>query len=182
MKELPQDFFARNAVVVARDLLGKIIEINGMQGRIVETEAYCRDKASHAFTKTDRSALMFDTYGHVYVYLIYGMYHCLNITTDAENAGAVLIRAIEPLTNITVMKIHRKSDITHNLCNGPGKLCQAFNVQMNLNGQKLGDEVKVYDDEYMMPKIVQTTRVGISEDKELPWRFYLAESHFVSRK
>lgn len=182
MKELPQSFFAQNAVVVARDLLGKIIEINGMQGRIVETEAYCRDKASHAYTKTKRSSLMFDTYGHIYVYMIYGMHYCLNITTDAESAGAVLIRAIEPLSNITVMKVRRKSDITYNLCNGPGKLCQAFGIDLSLNGVRLGDSVKVYDDEYMLPQIVQTTRVGISEDKELPWRFYLAESHYVSRK
>ncbi len=182
MKQLSKEFFGRNAVILARDLLGKIIEINGMQGRVVETEAYCSDKASHAFVRTDRSSLMFDTYGHVYVYMTYGMHHCLNITTDSENAGAVLIRAIEPLTNLTVMKIHRKSDFTHNLCNGPGKLCQAFNVGMDLNGQLLGDGVKVYDDEYMLPKIVQTTRVGIKDDVELPWRFYLAESHFVSQK
>ena len=158
MKELSQPFFEQNAVIVARDLLGKIIEVNGMQGRIVETEAYCSDKASHAYTKTDRSALMYDTHGHIYVYLVYGMHHCLNITADKENPGAVLIRAVEPLTNIPVMKIWRQSDIVANLCNGPGKLCQAFNVTTALNGIPLGKDVRVLDDGFLMTKIIQTTR------------------------
>ena len=74
MKQLPKSFFAMDTVTVARELLGKIIEINGFKSRIVETEAYSQDKASHAFKKTERSTLMFDTHGHVYVYLIYGMF------------------------------------------------------------------------------------------------------------
>ena len=182
MKELLTEFFERNTVVVARDLLGKVIEINGMQGRIVETEAYCRDKASHAYTKTDRSSIMYDTHGHVYVYMVYGMHYCINITCDKENAGAVLIRAVEPLTNIPVMKIWRQSDITTNLCNGPGKLCQAFNVTMDLNGSPLGKDVKILDDGFLMTKIIQTKRVGISEDIDLPWRFYLAGNMYISRR
>ncbi len=182
MKDLPKEFFERNAVVVARDLLGKVIEVNGMQGRIVETEAYCSDKASHAHTKTERSALMFDTHGHVYVYLVYGMHHCINITTDSVNPGAVLIRAVEPLTNIPVMKIWRQTNITTNLCNGPGKLCQSFNVTMDLNGIPLGKDVRVLDDGFLMTKVIQTTRVGIKEDVELPWRFYLAGNMYVSRR
>ncbi|HLD79660.1 MAG TPA: DNA-3-methyladenine glycosylase, partial [Candidatus Nanoarchaeia archaeon] len=97
MKELSSSFFAQDTVKTAQDLLGKIISINGMLVRIVETEAYGKDPASHAFKRTDRSALMYDTYGHVYVYLIYGMYWCLNFTSNQDEAGAVLIRAVEPL-------------------------------------------------------------------------------------
>ncbi len=182
MKELGKEFFAQNTVLVARELVGKVLEVNGMQGRIVETEAYCRDGASHARVRTERSSLMFDTHGSVYVYKIYGMYHCMNITTDYENAGAVLIRAVEPLTNITVMKIRRQSEIVQNLCSGPGKLCESFAVDDKFNGVSLGGDVKVYDDGYIPQKLVQTTRIGISQDVELPWRFYLAESEHVSKK
>jgi len=181
MQQLSQKFFAQNTVVVARDLLGKVLDINGMKGRIVETEAYCSDKASHAYTKTERSKLMFDTYGHAYVYMIYGMHHCLNITADAENPGAVLIRAVEPLSNITVMKIRRQTHVEENLCSGPGKLCQAFEVDLRFNGKALGDEIKIYDDSFITKKRVQTTRIGIKEDVDLPWRFYLEGNPHVSK-
>ncbi|NQV91098.1 DNA-3-methyladenine glycosylase [Candidatus Woesearchaeota archaeon] len=181
MQQLPKAFFAQNTVVVARDLLGKVLDINGMKGRIVETEAYCSDKASHAYKKTDRSALMFDTHGHVYVYMIYGMHHCLNITTDKDNAGAVLIRAVEPLSNLTVMKIRRQTHVEENLCSGPGKLCQSFLVDTRFNGQELGDDVKIYDDSFIPKKRIQTTRIGIKEDVDLPWRFYLDGNVHVSR-
>ena len=101
---LPPSFFARNTVTVAKELLGKVMVVNGARVRIVETEAYRSDEASHAFKKTERSAIMFDTYGHVYVYLIYGMYHCLNITTNKNDIGAVLIRSLQPLNGISLMK------------------------------------------------------------------------------
>src|SRR3989339_935802 len=129
MKLLPPSFFAGDTITVAKELLGKVISVNGCTARIVETEAYGKDPASHAFTRTERSALMYDTYGHVYIYLIYGMYNCLNFTTETHGKpGAVLIRALEPLTEIETMQKRRKTNNLHNLCSGPGKLCQALNI------------------------------------------------------
>src|SRR3989338_3362390 len=99
MKPLPQSFFARNTVDVAKDLLGKIISVNGFKGRIVETEAYGRDPASHAYKKTEK-----------------------------DQAGAVLIRAVEPLNRLDQLKKKRNTDNITNICSGPGKLCQAFGI------------------------------------------------------
>ena len=181
MKKLLPDFFARNTVTVARELLGKIISVNDCQARIVETEAYGKDPASHAFKRTERSALMFDTYGHVYVYLIYGMYECVNFTTEKMGEpGAVLIRAVEPLSGIEEMKARRKCDKKDNLCSGPGKLCQALGITRQLNGLKLGKEVKVYDDGFVVRKIETSSRVGIKDARDLQWRFYVEGSMFVS--
>lgn len=153
-----------------------------MQARIVETEAYGRDPASHAFKKTERSKLMFDTHGHVYVYLIYGMYECLNFTTEKNEAGAVLIRAVEPLKGIEQMKKNRHTEKLNNLCSGPGKLCQALKITRQLNGLKLGKEVKVYDDGFKMGKIGSSSRIGIKDAQDLQWRFYIEGNGFVSRK
>lgn len=153
MKEINQDFFKRDTLIVAKDLIGKVIEVNGIKSRITETEAYKQDKASHARKKTKRSSLMFDTYGYVYVYLIYGMYYCLNFTSDIK-PGAVLIRSLD-LEN----------------CDGPGKLCKKFNINKLHNGTKMGEKIKLYDDNYK-PKIKKSERIGIKEDKHLMWRFY----------
>jgi len=180
MKLLPHSFFARNTVAVAQDLLGKIISVNGMQARIVETEAYGRDPASHAFKKTERSRIMFDTYGHIYVYLIYGMYECLNFTTERKEAGAVLIRAVEPLKGIEKMKKNRPTEKMDKLCSGPGKLCRALNITRKLNGVKLGKEVKVCDDGYKAEKIKSSSRIGIKDALDLQWRFYIEGNIFVS--
>lgn len=182
IKHLPPSFFARNTVEVAKSLLGKVIAINGMQARIVETEAYGRDPASHAFKKTERSKLMFDTHGHVYVYLIYGMYECLNFTTEKKDAGAVLIRAVEPLRGIEKMKKNRETENIFNLCSGPGKLCQALDITRKLNGLKLGKEVKVCDDGFRVGKIGKSSRIGIKDALDLQWRFFVEGNEFVSRK
>ena len=182
MKPLPQSFFGRNTVDVAQDLLGKIISVNGMQARIIETEAYGRDPASHAFKKTERSKIMFDTHGHVYVYLIYGMYECLNFTTEKKDAGAVLIRAVEPLKGIKKMEKNRQTEKIDNLCSGPGKLCQALDITRDFNGLKLGKEVKVYDDGFEVKKIATSSRIGIKDALDLQWRFYIEGNEFVSRK
>lgn len=180
MNLLPQSFFAENTVTVAKGLLGKVIAVKGMKARIVETEAYGRDPASHAFKRTERSALMYDTYGHVYVYLIYGMYECLNFTTEKNKAGAVLIRAVEPLKGVGKMKKSRKSRDIYDLCSGPGKLCQALNITRKLNGVKLGKEVKVFDDGFKIKTIGISSRIGIKDALHLPWRFYLEGNEFVS--
>ncbi len=182
MKEIPSSFFARDTITVAQELLGKIIFVNGMQARIVETEAYGTDPASHAYTRTERSALMYDTYSHVYVYLIYGMYWCLNFTTEKDNPGAVLIRAVEPLAGIETMKKNRKTELLTNLCSGPGKLCAALGIDKKYNGLKLGQEMKVFDDGYKIGKIASSSRIGIKDAMELQWRFFMEDSEFVSKK
>ncbi len=181
MKELPVTFFSSDTVQVAKDLLGKIISVNGCKVRIVETEAYGRDAASHAYSKTARSAIMYDTFGHVYVYIIYGMYNCINFTTNEKDAGAVLIRAAEPLRGIEKMKGKRKSLDVRNLCSGPGKLCSALSIDRSYNGFKIGDKVKVFDDGFKVTKILSSSRIGIKEAVDLPWRFFIEGNEFVSR-
>lgn len=181
MKEIPSSFFAKDTVTVAQELLGKIIDVNGIRVRIVETEAYGRDPASHAYTRTERSALMYDTHGHVYVYLIYGMYWCLNFTSDKDNPGAVLIRAVEPLTGIEKMKKNRKTEKITNLCSGPGKLCLALGIDKKYNGLKIGKEIKVFDDGFVSEKITSSSRIGIKDALDLPWRFFVEGNEHVSR-
>ena len=182
MKQLPKSFFARDTVIVAQELLGKVISVNGMLGRIVETEAYGKDPASHAYKRTERSAIMFDTNAHVYVYLIYGMYNCINFTTEPDGEpGAVLIRAVEPLTGIEEMKKRRKCEKVTNLCSGPGKLCQAFGIDKRYNGLLLGEDIKVYDDDHNVTEIGSSSRVGIKDALHLKWRFFISENEFVSR-
>lgn len=181
MKQLPPAFFARDTVTVAKELLGKIISVNGCRARIVETEAYGTDPASHAHTKTERSQLMYDTHGHVYVYLIYGMYYCLNFTSEKNQPGAVLIRAVEPLSGIGKMKKRRKTNDIYNLCSGPGKLCQALAIDKNLNGLPLGKIVTVYDDGFKIGKIEKSSRIGIKDALDLQWRFFIRENEFVSK-
>lgn len=181
MKELSTTFFARDTLTVAQELLGKIISVKGMQARIVETEAYGTDPASHAYTRTERSALMYDTHGHAYVYLIYGMYWCLNFTSDKDEAGAVLIRAVEPLTGIEKMKKNRKTENLTNLCSGPGKLCLALAIDKKYNGLKLGKEIKVYNDGSKVGKIASSSRIGIKDALDLPWRFFIEGNEYVSK-
>ena len=189
MEELPKSFFARDTVEVARELLGKIISVNGFLGRIVETEAYGRDPASHAYKKTGRSSLMFDTHGHVYVYLIYGMYNCINFTTERDEAGAVLVRAVEPLNKFEELKEIRKTEKMTNLCSGPGKLCMAFGIDRELNGLAVGVEkggvdgkgVKVFDDGFIVENVGSSSRVGIKDALELQWRFFVEGNEFVSK-
>ena len=151
--------------------------------RIVETEAYMEgDPASHCYTRTPRSTLMYDTHGHVYVYLIYGIYHCLNFTTEKSKGGAVLIRAVEPLNNVEEMKVRRKTNVLTNLCSGPGKLCQAVGIDKTHNGVPLGNGITVFDDGFVPKKIEETTRIGITKAVEKPWRFYISGNEHVSKK
>lgn len=182
MKQIPKSFFAKEAVEVAQELLGKIIQVGKLKGRIVETEAYGRDPASHAFKKTERSSLMFDTFGCAYVYFIYGMYWCLNFTTNPEGeAGAVLIRAVEPLAGIKEMEKRRGTEKKDNLCSGPGKLCEALGIDGEFNGLKLGKEIKVYEDRFSGFKVGKSPRVGIKDARELEWRFFMEGNKFVSK-
>ncbi|MBC8312750.1 MAG: DNA-3-methyladenine glycosylase [Candidatus Cloacimonetes bacterium] len=181
MKELNRDFFERDTLSVAQELLGKVISVNGFLGKIVEVEAYGQDPASHAFKKTERSKLMFDTFGYIYIYLIYGMYNCINFTTEKEGKpGAVLIRAIEPLNKIDKLQKIRKTNKLTKLCSGPGKLCQALKIDKSLNGAKLGKGVKIYDDGSKVGSIGSSSRIGIKDALNLKWRFYIKENKFVS--
>ncbi|MBU5575398.1 MAG: DNA-3-methyladenine glycosylase [Candidatus Aenigmatarchaeota archaeon] len=180
MKQINQDFFARNTLVVAKELLGKIIKVGNVSGMIVETEAYRDDPASHAYNKTLRSKLMYDTWGHVYVYFIYGNHWCLNFTTEKNKPGAVLIRALQPLSGIDLMKKRRKTENIKQLTNGPGKLTQALGITNKFNGEVIGKHIKVFDNNLKF-EIIQTTRIGISVAKDLPWRFYIKGNPWVSK-
>lgn len=189
-KELDQSFFKADAITLAKKLLGKRVVCNGCEGIIVETEAYKQDPASHAFKITERSKIMGDTHGYVYVYLIYGMYNCINFTTNENAVGAVLIRAIEPTHGIDTMKQRRgkgrknPDSLKHkNLASGPGKLCSAFDITVKHNNQVIGKEIKVFDaKEIPLSQIHTTTRIGINEGKELMWRFYIKGNQHVSVK
>lgn len=182
MKELKEDFFKRNTVRVAKELLGKIIFVNNCSARIIETEAYTNDPASHAFKKTERSSIMYNTYAHIYIYLIYGMYYCINFTAEKTNKpGAVLIRALEPLTGIEEMQKRRNTKNIYSLCSGPGKLCQALKIDKTLNEKKLGKEIKIFDDNYK-PEVCKSSRIGIKDALNLQWRFFIKNNKFVSKK
>ena len=188
MKQLTEEFFKRDTVKTARELLGNIINYGGTSGMIVETEAYkgYPDEASHAAKKTPRSAIMFDTYGSFYIYFVYGNHYCLNITTEDGNPGAVLIRALKPVCGMELMAKRRGIRLENgknliNLSNGPGKLCQAMNITGALNGSRVGGKIKVFDCDKKFC-IVETTRIGIKKATRLKWRFYIKDNIFVSKK
>jgi len=196
MKKLPRSFYLQPTLVVAKKLLGKYfvrkIGDEILTGKIVEVEAYLgeNDPASHAYRgKTKRNEVMFMNGGHLYVYFTYGMHFCANIVTeDAGKGRAVLIRAVEPLTGIELMKKNRKRIFTEhsliNLTNGPAKFCQAFGIEREQNGTDLlGDEICLTDGVDIPPsKIVATTRIGIKNGKEKKWRFYIKGNPLVSKK
>ncbi len=194
---LPQAFYAQETPFVAKQLLGCfLVHFQGEEttlGRIVETEAYLwNDPASHAFIgKTKRNSVMFGPVGHAYVYLIYGMHYCVNATTGREGKGeAVLIRALEPLQGIPVMQKRRHAEKLALLCNGPAKLAQALAISLSLNGVPLFDgHLQIWSADSLpdvpfikTPDIVETTRIGIRKAQELPLRFYLKGSGYVSQK
>ena len=181
MKPLPRSWFKGDALTLAPKLLGKIVRKGSCAGVIVETEAYGTDPASHAFRSTPRSAPMRDTYGHWYVYFTYGMHWCANVTTDARNAGAVLIRAVEPVEGISLMKRRRKTPLMKDLCSGPAKFCEAFGITGKENGTPVKGDFVLYDAPAIAPEdIVSSGRIGISKGTELPWRFYIKDNPFVS--
>jgi DNA-3-methyladenine glycosylase len=180
MPDLTPDFLARDTLAVAQDLIGATLVVGRSEGRIVETECYKTDPASHAITRRNQAAIMRDTFGHIYVYLIYGMHYCLNFTTEEHGVGAVLIRAAQPLAGIEDMIERRQTSDLKRLASGPGRLCQAFAVDARLNGKPVGREIIVRGrtDE---PEIAASRRVGITKAAELEWRFYERGNLFVSR-
>ena len=179
MLYLTADFFARDTLTVARDLIGTVLVTGHCQARIVETEAYTTDAASHSVTRRNKAAVMRDSFGRVYVYFIYGMYYCLNFTTDANGPGAVLIRAAEPVRGIRRMIARRGISDPRRLASGPGRLCEAMGIDLSFNGALIGHQIKVRPREHE-PQISTSRRIGISQATELEWRFFETSSAFVS--
>ncbi len=189
---VPRDFYLDPPDLVARKLLGKLLVRGEMVGRIVEVEAYFgeADAASHAFPgKTARNAVLFGPPGHAYVYFIYGMYFCLNVSCEREGrAGGVLFRALEPIRGLDTMARNRGLDATRvaALTSGPGRLCQAFGITRDRdNGAdftSLRSDLQIRDDGFLARDVLVTPRIGISKDAERPARFLLADNPFVSKR
>ncbi|NLY43047.1 MAG: DNA-3-methyladenine glycosylase [Clostridiaceae bacterium] len=193
--KLSRDFYERDTLVVAKELLGKyLVHVTPeatLMGKIVETEAYCgfEDAAAHSYKglRSNRTEVMFGPGGYAYVYLIYGMYYCFNIVTSTlGNPEAVLIRALEPVSGIDVMKKNRKTEVLYNLCSGPGKLCAAMGITKLNNGEDLcGDKLFLLDNSLVPEEnIMATPRINVDyagEAKDYPWRFIIKGNKFVSR-
>lgn len=181
MKVLPREFYARNTVTVAKELLGKtLVRTIGrdiISGVITETEAYRYkdDPASHAYGGiTQRNKAMFGEVGRAYVYFTYGMYFCVNAVARSDNveAGAVLIRALRPQKGVGVMKKNRKTDLISNLTNGPAKLTQALKINKNQYGVDLSKKSELYITEGVdSKKIFSDKRVGIRNGIDKRWNF-----------
>lgn len=178
---LNREFFAGDTVSVARALIGVRLIYNGCEGIIVETEAYRDDPASHAVTRPVKGAMLRETYGKIYIYFIYGMYHCLNFTTEKHGVGAVLIRAVEPVAGIERMMQRRRVKSKYDLTNGPAKLFQAFGFDLSLHGQDVGQTLQLQSS--CGERVIESSpRVGISKATELPWRFCMKDNPFVGKR
>lgn len=192
-KRVTPDFFKGTTEEVAKKLLGKILVrvISGkiLSGKIVETEAYLdeNDLASHsAVGMTERNKVMFGEAGLAYVYFTYGMHYCFNVVTGEVGKGsAVLIRSLEPIDGIDLMKKFRQKDDVHILTNGPAKLCQALKIDKKLNGVDLKTSNEIFiaePDKNEKFEVVITKRIGIEKSKDLLLRFYIKENKYVSKK
>jgi DNA-3-methyladenine glycosylase len=181
---LGRDFYARSVHDVARDLVGCLVRHGETAGRIVETESYHMDEpACHAYVGlTERTRPLFGPPGHAYVYFSYGIHSLLNAVAEPEGTGAaVLIRALEPVDGLDVMRRRRGVERDTELCSGPAKLTQALEIGLSLNGSSLLDgPIEVLERE-SQPRIAIGERVGITKAADLPWRFCDADSAHVSR-
>jgi len=178
-------FFDRSVHAVAPELIGATLLVNGIGGRIVEVEAYHHtDPAAHSYRgRTERNAVMFGPPGYAYVYRSYGIHRCLNFVCEEEgSASAVLIRALEPIAGIPLMRRRRGLKDERLLCSGPGKLGQALGItRARHNGLPLDKppfELRVRTDAV---EIVTGPRIGITKAAEMPWRYGLAGSPFLSK-
>lgn len=179
MKILKKGFYKQDTLKVAKELLGCVLcrQIGGIlyKGKIVETEGYTQeDPACHAYRGvTKRSSTMFEEGGIAYIYFTYGMYHCMNVVTEKQGRGcAVLIRAVEPLSG------------NFSNTNGPAKLCRELSITRTLNGIDITKKGELWIEErFENPKkIITTTRVGIKDAVDYPWRFYISDNKWVSKK
>jgi DNA-3-methyladenine glycosylase len=206
MKKLPREFYTRDDTLqIARELLGKLLVVPTETGErvsamVVETEAYLGaiDKAAHSYgnRRTKRTETMFAVGGTVYIFFIYGMYFQFNVVVGAKDVPhAILIRAVEPLENIEIMRWNRSAKskkpnvkmLDKNLASGPGKLCIALGIDRRFNDKDLlGDEIWLEDFKtFSVSEISSGRRIGIDyaeEFAENPWRFWVTDNHFVSRK
>ncbi len=194
--KLNRDFYNRDTLLVAEELIGKILVYNNngyiLSGRISETEAYIGavDKASHCYGGkiTERNKTLFGPPGHTYVYMIYGMYYCMNVVTEQEGCGSgVLLRGMIPLENIDMMCLNRYNKHLNeisktqlkNLSNGPGKLCKALNITKKENDIDLiKEEIYILNDGYKNYEIEHTKRINIDyaeEAKDFMWRFLMKQ-------
>jgi DNA-3-methyladenine glycosylase len=183
MTPLAPDFFDRDAVTVAKALIGVRLLVGGVGGVVVETEAYDRqDPASHSFGgETRRNAVMFGPPGRAYVYRIYGAHWCLNTVCSGEPRGAVLIRALEPTDGLAAMAERRGTDDARLLCSGPGRLCQALAVTGADDGAPLGRPPFALYAPDRARDLAAGPRIGLSKAVDTPWRFGEAGSPYLSR-
>ncbi len=187
LRRLRRDFYARSVHDVARDLVGSVVRHGETAGRIVETESYhMEEPACHAFAGvTERTRTLYGEPGQAYVYFSYGIHSLLNAVSEGGGIGAaVLIRALEPLDGIEVMRERRGLERVEELCSGPGKLTQALGIGLSLNGSSLVDgpiELLAREQAAREPRVVAGERIGITKAIELPWRFCAAGSRSLSK-
>jgi DNA-3-methyladenine glycosylase len=181
---LERGFFARDVHQVAEELIGATFLVDGVGGTIVELEAYHHeDPAAHGYRgRTERNASMFGPPGHAYVYRSYGIHWCVNFVCEAEEvADAVLIRALEPTQGLETMRQRRGLADERLLCAGPGRVCQALGITRDQDGQPLDRPPFRLEARRERPEIVRGPRIGITRAAELPWRYGLAGSRYLSR-
>ena len=177
-------FFARSVHEVAPELIGVTLLVEGVGGEIVEVEAYSReDPASHGHRGlTARNAAMFGPPGHAYVYRSYGIHWCLNLVCGEKgDPQAALVRALAPTHGLEAMRARRGAEDERTLCSGPGKLCQALAITRDHDGLALDREPFRLLPRVREPDVIAGPRVGISQAADLPWRYGLAGSRFLSR-
>ena len=195
--KLPREFYLRpDVLTVAKDLIGKLLVVPGpkgerVSGKIVEVEAYRgpEDRASHAYggRRTKRTEMMYGSGGVAYVYFVYGMYYQFNVVSNvADTPHAILVRALEPVEGLEIMRERRHTHPDRNLTSGPGQLCIAMGIDRTLNGADLlGDRVWLEEFETVPPRqIAKGPRIGIDYAQEWitkPWRFWIKNNPYVSR-
>lgn len=198
LPKLPLEFYTRsNVLTVARELLGKLLVVpttnrKRVSGMIVEVEAYKgpEDRASHAYggRRTKRTETMYHLGGTAYVYFVYGMYHQFNVVSNVlDIPHAILVRALQPIEGIEVMRKRRHTHPDHNLTNGPGKLCIALGIDRKLDrADLLSNRVWLEEFETIKPgRIARGPRIGIDYAEQWvdkPWRFWISDNSYVSRK
>ena len=183
-KPLPKSFFARSVHDVAPQLIGATLTFKHVGGIIVEVEAYHHtDPAAHSYNgKTERNEVMFGPPGYAYVYRSYGIHWCLNFVCEpAGSASAVLIRALEPTEGLATMRRRRGFDDARLLCSGPGRLCEALAITRAQNGLALDRPPFALYSAQEKPAVAVGVRIGLTKAADLPWRYGLAGSRFVSK-